>query len=90
MGGQEERALCGVGPYARLQELAYGCLVGLFFIIINWPLPKVGFSVPVSKLPELVYETKKEIEEAGLLGIVCGHVGDGKFHPGSQLSPKPC
>ena len=54
-------------------------------------VPEVGFSVPVSKLPELVYETKKEIEEAGLLGIICGHVGDGEFRAGRRLrSPKPC
>jgi hypothetical protein len=29
-------------------------------------------------LPELVHETKKEIEEAGLLGTILGHVGDGE------------
>jgi D-lactate dehydrogenase (cytochrome) len=40
---------------------------------------EVGLSVPVSKLPELVFETKKEIAEAGLLGSILGHVGDGKF-----------
>ena len=38
-------------------------------------------SVPVSKLPELVYETKKEIEEAGLLATIVGHAGDGEFNP---------
>ena len=40
---------------------------------------KVGLSVPVSRLPELVYETKEEIEESGLLGTILEHVGDGKF-----------
>ena len=40
------------------------------------------YSVPVSKLPELVYETKKEIEEAGLLNTIVGHVGDGEFRAG--------
>jgi len=49
----------------------------------------VGYSVPVSKLPELVYETKKEIEEAGLLGVICGHVGDGEFRTSHQSSSKP-
>jgi len=52
-------------------------------------IPEVGFSVPVSKLPELVYETKKEIEEAGLLGVICGHVGDGGFRAGHWSSSKP-
>lgn len=34
-------------------------------------------SVPVSKLPQLVYETKKDLERLGLVSIVVGHVGDG-------------
>ena len=59
--------------------LAYGCLVGLQFGHQLASISEVGFSLPVSKLPELVYETKKEIEEAGLLGTVLGHVGDGGF-----------
>lgn len=38
------------------------------------------FSVPVSRLPELVYETKKDLKEAGLQSTIVGHVGDGNFH----------
>jgi hypothetical protein len=34
-------------------------------------------SVPVSKLPQLVYETKKDLQQSGLVSIVIGHVGDG-------------
>lgn len=37
-------------------------------------------SVPVSKLPQLVYETKRDIAAAGLLSTIVGHVGDGNFH----------
>ncbi|KAF9649463.1 hypothetical protein BDM02DRAFT_3230234 [Thelephora ganbajun] len=55
-------------PYAGL-ALMPGCK--------SWP---TDVCVPVSKLPQLVYETKKEIKEAGLLGTVLGHVGDGNFH----------
>ncbi|KDQ60603.1 hypothetical protein JAAARDRAFT_55331 [Jaapia argillacea MUCL 33604] len=36
--------------------------------------------VPVSRLPELVYETKKDLAEHGLSGTIVGHVGDGNFH----------
>jgi D-lactate dehydrogenase (cytochrome) len=34
-------------------------------------------SVPVSKLPQLVYETKKDIADSGLKSTIVGHVGDG-------------
>ena len=37
-------------------------------------------SVPVSKLPELVYETKKDAANSGLTTPIVGHVGDGNFH----------
>ena len=37
-------------------------------------------SVPVSKLPELVYETKKDAANSGLVAPIVGHVGDGNFH----------
>ncbi|KAJ6498787.1 FAD-linked oxidase-like protein [Mycena sanguinolenta] len=36
--------------------------------------------VPVSKLPELVYETKKDIVQAEIPSILVGHAGDGNFH----------
>lgn len=37
-------------------------------------------SVPVSCLPRLVLETKKDLAESGLLSTIVGHVGDGNFH----------
>ncbi|KAE9394580.1 hypothetical protein BT96DRAFT_923434 [Gymnopus androsaceus JB14] len=36
--------------------------------------------VPVSRLPDLVYETKKDLLSHGLLAPIVGHVGDGNFH----------
>ncbi|EPQ50481.1 hypothetical protein GLOTRDRAFT_82265 [Gloeophyllum trabeum ATCC 11539] len=36
--------------------------------------------VPISKLPDLVYETKKDIKDSGLTSHIVGHVGDGNFH----------
>ena len=54
-------------------------------------VPSVGFqgasfsdtffsSVPVSKLPQLVAETKKDLSEIGIVSTIVGHVGDGNFH----------
>lgn len=36
--------------------------------------------VPISKLPELVYETKKDLAAMGIVSTIVGHVGDGNFH----------
>lgn len=38
------------------------------------------FSVPISRLPDLIQETKEDYENLGLEGIVGGHIGDGNFH----------
>ena len=36
--------------------------------------------VPISRLAECILETKRDIEESGLLAPIVGHVGDGNFH----------
>jgi len=43
----------------------------------GWP---TDVCVPVSKLPELVYETKKDAANSGLICPIVGHAGDGNFH----------
>ena len=35
-------------------------------------------SVPVSKLPELIEGTKKDLDDHGLIAPIAGHVGDGE------------
>ena len=36
--------------------------------------------MPISRLAECVTESQRDLQEAGLLGPVVGHVGDGNFH----------
>ncbi|EJT98506.1 hypothetical protein DACRYDRAFT_24534 [Dacryopinax primogenitus] len=36
--------------------------------------------VPMSRLPQLVQETKEDLAQHGIVGMVVGHVGDGNFH----------
>ncbi|THC95078.1 hypothetical protein EYZ11_005436 [Aspergillus tanneri] len=37
-------------------------------------------AVPMSKLPDIIEATKKDMTQSGLLAGICGHVGDGNFH----------
>jgi len=43
----------------------------------GWP---TDVCVPVSKLPQLVLETKQDLHNVGLVSTIVGHVGDGNFH----------
>uniref|UniRef100_A0A8C3Y8H7 Probable D-lactate dehydrogenase, mitochondrial n=1 Tax=Catharus ustulatus TaxID=91951 RepID=A0A8C3Y8H7_CATUS len=36
--------------------------------------------VPISRLPDVVVETKQDLQASGLTGPMVGHVGDGNFH----------
>ena len=36
--------------------------------------------MPISKLADIVEESKQKFEKANLLGSTLGHVGDGNFH----------
>jgi D-lactate dehydrogenase (cytochrome) len=49
-----------------------------------------GFStdvcVPISRLAECVVETRRDIDEMGLVAPIVGHVGDGNFHVGPMIN----
>lgn len=37
-------------------------------------------AVPISRLPDIIEETKADLDKSGLVGAIVGHVGDGNFH----------
>lgn len=37
-------------------------------------------AVPISRLPDIIEETKEDLQKSGLLAAIVGHVGDGNFH----------
>ncbi|KZF21972.1 D-lactate dehydrogenase [Xylona heveae TC161] len=37
-------------------------------------------AVPISRLPDIIEETKEDMTKSGLLGAIVGHAGDGNFH----------
>lgn len=37
-------------------------------------------AVPISRLPDIIDETKEDMASSGLLAAMVGHVGDGNFH----------
>lgn len=37
-------------------------------------------AVPISRLPDIINETKAEMDRSGLFAAIVGHVGDGNFH----------
>ncbi|GAB1310021.1 D-lactate ferricytochrome c oxidoreductase [Madurella fahalii] len=37
-------------------------------------------AVPMSRLPDIIEETKKDLKNSGLTSSIVGHVGDGNFH----------
>lgn len=43
--------------------------------------------VPISRLPECIAETQRDIADAGLHAAVIGHVGDGNFHLLIMIDP---
>lgn len=37
-------------------------------------------AVPISRLPDIIEETKADMSRSGLMSTIVGHVGDGNFH----------
>jgi len=51
---------------------------------LGWP---TDVCVPISRLAECLLTTKEDIQEAGLIAPIVGHVGDGNFHVQFLVEP---
>lgn len=47
-------------------------------------------AVPISRLPDIIEETKRDLGNSGLANSIVGHVGDGNFHSEFMHSPASC
>ena len=47
-------------------------------------------AVPMSRLADIIDETKADIKKSGLFGTIVGHVGDGNFHGKPLTSYRYC
>jgi D-lactate dehydrogenase (cytochrome) len=43
--------------------------------------------VPISRLAEVIAETKRDLDASGLIAPIVGHVGDGNFHLAILVNP---
>lgn len=79
LGGPQECAVLWPGAHRGQPGVEYGRLVSTLSpgVRVRLILRVWWTSVPVSKLPQLVYETKHDIESSGLVSTIVGHVGDG-------------
>lgn len=47
-------------------------------------------AVPISRLPDIINETKADLDRSGLFAAIVGHVGDGNFHCKSSMFLSEC
>ena len=68
----------------KARHEAYYAAVGLRPGCVGWP---TDVCVPMGRLAECIGETKRDLDEAGVLAPILGHVGDGNFHVIFVLDP---
>ena len=63
-----------------------------YYAAVNLRSGAVGWStdvcVPISRLPECIAETKRDLAHASVPATIVGHVGDGNFHVIFSLDPE--
>jgi D-lactate dehydrogenase (cytochrome) len=53
----------------------------------GWGMLPTDVCVPISRLAEVVHESKADAEQHGIVAPIVGHVGDGNFHMVVMMKP---
>jgi D-lactate dehydrogenase (cytochrome) len=64
----------------RLWQARHDCFYACLALRPGAKALATDVCVPISRLTECILETRKDINETGLLAPIVGHVGDGNFH----------
>ncbi|TRY85077.1 hypothetical protein DNTS_032228 [Danionella cerebrum] len=56
-------------------------------ILCSFQAYSTDVCVPISRLPQIIVETKEDLIRNNLTGPIAGHVGDGNFHCIMVLDP---
>ena len=87
-GGSEFRWTAGHEERNRMWQArhdAYFAMLALRPGCEGWA---TDVCVPISKLPQCIAETERDVAQSGLLAPIVGHAGDGNFHLVFLLDPK--
>ena len=68
----------------KARHEAYYAALGMRPGCVGWP---TDVCVPIGRLAECIGQTKRDLEEAGILAPILGHVGDGNFHVVFVIDP---
>ncbi|NQW12347.1 MAG: FAD-binding protein [Alphaproteobacteria bacterium] len=71
----------------KLWEARHNCHYATRALRPNAEIMSSDVCVPISRLAECIAESKRDLEDVDLLGVVVGHVGDGNFHIGYVVDP---
>ncbi|MFD1883747.1 FAD-binding oxidoreductase [Paracoccus pacificus] len=72
---------------ARLWKMRHGAYPACLALRPGATAMVTDICVPISRLAEAVAETRADIDAAGMLGPILGHVGDGNFHAILLIDP---
>ena len=66
--------------WSARKEALWSCMAATPYPVEDTHVWTTDVAVPISRLPDIVEETKKDMKDNSLVGTIVGHVGDGNFH----------